>query len=149
MKCFGKCTFCLKRKLNLHLKGNISTNPNVATNHAPNVPSLSLEWLVNFYKSRAIYSKLRLVEMFPLSKHPPIRLHEKSVQFWGEVAQKSSAGNLKTDLYFQTFLGYFSQILHKIEQFFHAVLEGDVCLIGSNNIKNCPIFGRELAQKPR
>src|SRR5277367_594122 len=51
---------------NVPFKKNISTNPNVATNHAPNVPSLTLEWRVIFYKSRAIYSKLRLMEMFPL-----------------------------------------------------------------------------------
>src|SRR5277367_6533723 len=50
----------------------------------------------------------------------------------GEIAKKS----LKIQSCFQIsqawFLCYFSQSLHKIEQFFHAVLEEDVCLIGSN-----------------
>ena len=39
----------------------------------------------------------------------------------GEIAQKSSAENLKTALYFQRlFDGYLSQILPKIEQFLIA-----------------------------
>ena len=60
-----------------------------------------------------------------LSKHPSKRLIEKNCSILGrikgEIARKSSAGNLKTAFYFQRLFGYFSQILPKIEQFYKGM----------------------------
>ena len=65
-------------------------------------------------------------------KHPPIRLHEKTVQFWGEFGRnspKTKSGKFENNFVFSE---TFRLFLPKIEEFFHAVLQGDVCLIGSN-----------------
>src|SRR5277367_5284644 len=60
-----------------------------------------------------------------LNKHPPIRLHAKTLQFWGEFGRNSQKVFENTNCFQISrawFLGYFSQSLSKIEQFFHAVL---------------------------
>src|SRR5277367_2967673 len=67
----------------------------------------------------------KVFNCYLLSKHPPIGLHEKTFQFYGKLKRNSpkiKRGKFEYSLVFSDFLGCFSQILHKIEQFFHAVL---------------------------
>src|SRR5277367_5080232 len=71
-----------------------------------------------------------------LNKHPPIRLHEKTVQVWGEFGRNSpkiKRGKFENSFVFSENFGYFSQIFPKLEQFFHAVFGG--CLFNRYQFK--------------